>query len=288
MKNLLSIIFTAFSLSCEALETFGEDLKIWRLSDKLSLHKFDFDFGIDHAGDLFDFMPVQIYSLIEQVPELLNLDFSLAQGRWDTNLVPRIRNFVVDEEEFQYALPEPITYEASEPGFTLNIFTRGKLDQTNYDKIIGVVSSVLQTAIFEERNEAINIDIGYPQTDSVWTYFAKPFESICQENFKFIFRHLDSFLFDSGIHRLIDSQQLHNTHYKSLRYRLSNEEGKVKLNVEVAYVVGDNKNKKNSSSNLALAFPVSEVVKCVSCDWSKISIARLDGFNTIYDHASPL
>ena len=62
----------------------------------------------------------------------------------------------------------------------------------------------------------------------------------------------------------------------------------MKLNVEVAYVVGDNKNKKNSSSDLALAFPVSEVVKCGSCEWSKISIARSDGFNTIYDHASPL
>ncbi len=134
----------------------------------------------------------------------MSLDVSLAQGRWNTNLVPRIQSFAANEDEVQHVLPEGIKYEPSEPGFTLDLVSNGKLESAKFDKVISVVSSLLQVAIFELRHEAITLGFGSPKPDEVWTYFAKPFESICQENFKFVLRHLDSFLFDSGVHKLIN------------------------------------------------------------------------------------
>jgi hypothetical protein len=94
MKRSISILASLNSVS--AIETFGEELKIWRLSDRFSLNSFNFDFELESSTNVLDFMPVQFYQLVEQVPELLNLDVSLAQGRWNTNLVPRIRQFAVD------------------------------------------------------------------------------------------------------------------------------------------------------------------------------------------------
>jgi hypothetical protein len=96
------------------------------------------------------------------VPELLSLDVSLSQGRWNTNLVPRIRSFEVDENEYHYSIPEIVKYEPSEPGFTLSLVSDGKLQEAQFDKVIGVVSSLLQVAIFQQRHEAINLDFGSP------------------------------------------------------------------------------------------------------------------------------
>jgi len=58
-----------------------------------------------------------------------------------------------------------VGYEASEPGFTLNVFSTGKLAESSYDKVVGVVSSILQVAIFEKRKEAVVIDIGDSKQD---------------------------------------------------------------------------------------------------------------------------
>jgi hypothetical protein len=66
MKRSISILAALTSVS--ALETYGEELKIWRLSDRFSLYSFNFDFQLESATNILDFMPVQIYQLIEQVP----------------------------------------------------------------------------------------------------------------------------------------------------------------------------------------------------------------------------
>jgi hypothetical protein len=66
MKRSISILAALTSVS--AIETYGEELKIWRLSDRFSLYSFNFDFQLESATNILDFMPVQIYQLIEQVP----------------------------------------------------------------------------------------------------------------------------------------------------------------------------------------------------------------------------
>jgi hypothetical protein len=63
-----SILILAALTSVSAIETFGEELKIWRLSDRFSLYSFNFDFDLESPTNVLDFMPVQIYQLVEQVP----------------------------------------------------------------------------------------------------------------------------------------------------------------------------------------------------------------------------
>ena len=43
--------------------------------------------------------------------------------------------------------------------------------------------------------------------------------------------------FESGIHKLINTEALHDTYYKHLKYNLKNVDGKLSLHVEVNYVV---------------------------------------------------
>jgi hypothetical protein len=92
-------------------------------------------------------------------------------------------------------------------------------------------------------------------------------------------------MFESGIHKLINHQQLHNTHYKNIRYKLLNEKGSVKLSIEISYVVEEKPS--NANPHTALSFPVEEIIACFSCSWSKITIARMNGFTPIYDHKDP-
>lgn len=56
MKRSISIISALSSVS--ALETFGEELKIWRLSDRFSLYSFNFEFEVESPTNVLDFMPV--------------------------------------------------------------------------------------------------------------------------------------------------------------------------------------------------------------------------------------
>ena len=54
-RSILTLITLS---SAAATETFGEELKIWRLSDRFSLYSFDFDFKLENATSVLDFMPV--------------------------------------------------------------------------------------------------------------------------------------------------------------------------------------------------------------------------------------
>jgi len=56
MKRSISILTALTAVT--AIETFGEELKIWRLSERFSLYSFDFDFKLETAANVFDFMPV--------------------------------------------------------------------------------------------------------------------------------------------------------------------------------------------------------------------------------------
>lgn len=82
MKLNFTIFVTLVLSRASCIETYSEELRMWRLSDKLSLHSFDFDFEIEETGssnsNVLDYMPSQIYALVKEIPELVSLDVSLA------------------------------------------------------------------------------------------------------------------------------------------------------------------------------------------------------------------
>ena len=51
----------------------------------------------------------------------------------------------------------------------------------------------------------------------VTTYMAKPYETFCQENVSFIFKHLNETVYRSGISTLFSGKEMHNTHYKHVQ-----------------------------------------------------------------------
>ena len=93
----------------------------------------------------------------------------------------------------------------------------------------------MQVAIYETRVKSVQLNDQSSTQD--WVYFAKPNESICKENLKFILQHLKMLQFESGIHKLINTEALHDTYYKHLKYTLKNTDGKLSLKVDVNYVV---------------------------------------------------
>ena len=52
---------------------------------------------------------------------------------------------------------------------------------------------------------------------------------MCRENFKFIIQLLEMLQFNSGIHKLINTDYLHDSYYKHLRFNLQNQDGNLKL-----------------------------------------------------------
>lgn len=46
--------------------------------------------------------------------------------------------------------------------------------------------------------------------------------------------------YQSGIHRLINTEALHDTYYKHLKYKLSKQGAKMQLIVQINYVVQSN------------------------------------------------
>ena len=46
---------------------------------------------------------------------------------------------------------------------------------------------------------------------------AKPYETFCQENVSFIFKHLNETVYRSGVSTLFNSKEMHNTHYKHVQ-----------------------------------------------------------------------
>ena len=138
----------------------------------------------------------------------------------------------------------------------------------------------MQVAIFEQRKEAINIE-----SETYSLYFAKPFESLCRENFSFLFKHLRWIVYDSGISTLINKDALQDTHYKHLRYVVSKENGFVKLHAEIAFVTEINFNHDLSMRKILKA-PVTEIQSCLVCTQSTIQIAGEKGFQTIYSNSA--
>lgn len=59
-----------------------------------------------------------------------------------------------------------------------------------------------------------------PSSENHWLYFAKPQESFCKENLKFLVQHLRQFQFSSGLHTLLNQQAMHDTYYKHLQFAL--------------------------------------------------------------------
>ena len=102
------------------------------------------------------------------------------------------------------------------------------LRQEDVDRVFAQASALLQVGIYEKRSDAILLADSRSENES-WLYFAKPNESMCKENFKFIFKHLERLQFDSGLHRLIDLNSLHDTYYKHLKYLLTNRDGRLHL-----------------------------------------------------------
>ena len=75
-------------------DSFAEDLKIWRVSETLSLLDFEFKFELpsDHQNNL-DSFPPQVHALIEQIPSISSLKADLVQGRWHESFTPRVNGF---------------------------------------------------------------------------------------------------------------------------------------------------------------------------------------------------
>ena len=132
------------------------------------------------------------------------------------------------------------------------------LSQTDLTKIFGQIGTMMSVAI---TNEHYNkpVEIKGPTLDEVFptsvdrskrkTYwFAKPFETFCQENMSFMLKHLNETAFQSGVHTLFSSDAMHDTHYKhsSIVIEKTNpvEGGEIlHLKFDVAYMVQPSKKK---------------------------------------------
>ena len=98
--------------------------------------------------------------------------------------------------------------------------SKGSLSESSKQKIFGTIGTLLSVAIFEQRNSAFEIE-GLQKLDGntniVSTYLAKPYETFCQENVAYIFKHLNETVHQSGISTLFNSQAMHDTHYKHVQ-----------------------------------------------------------------------
>lgn len=139
-----------------AADTFSENLKIWRLTDQLSLMAFDFTFDLSASqqGQL-DYFPPQLYELVKSVPKLTSIDASLVQGRWRDNLIPRVQKFNVDPNETDRELPQAVAFDYKEPGFSMDVHSTDTLSDVERDMMFGVVGSILQVGIYEQRKKAV-------------------------------------------------------------------------------------------------------------------------------------
>lgn len=75
-SKVIAFILLVVATGASKVEHFTENLKIWRLSDKLTLHSFDFTFTIEDiikTGRNLDYFPSQFYELIREVPQLNNV-----------------------------------------------------------------------------------------------------------------------------------------------------------------------------------------------------------------------
>jgi hypothetical protein len=68
------------------------------------------------------------------------------------------------------------------------------------------------------------------------TYFAKPHESFCRENLSFLRKHLRNIVYDSGILPLLNTDMLHDTHYKHFKMEFKNEDDFISVQFQVSYI----------------------------------------------------
>lgn len=137
--------------------------------------------------------------------------------------------FNVDPNETDRALPSVVAFEPKEPGFALDVHSNDQLSQVELDKVFGQISALMQVGIYEKRLKAVSLHDS--NSEDNWLYFGKPNESFCKENLKFILQHLQMLQFESGIHKLVNTEALHDTYYKHLKYTLKNQNGKLNLAV---------------------------------------------------------
>lgn len=97
----------------------------------------------------------------------------------------------------------------------------------------------MNVAIVEQRTQAITIKEMDPEEPSRlkdFTYFAKPHETFCRENLGFLLKHLRENQFETGLHTLINTDVLHDTHYKHLVMSMLQSGDKIQLRINVNYV----------------------------------------------------
>lgn len=114
------------------------------------------------------------------------------------------------------------------------------------------------------------------------TYFAKPHESFCRENLSFLRKHLRSTVYESGILSLLNTDLLHDTHYKHYKMELKNEETHIDLRFEVSFVTQAAQEPFNLGKILGIKS--KNLTRCLACTSSQIKMLQTDGFfNTLYD-----
>lgn len=98
---------------------------------------------------------------------------------------------------------------------------------------------------------------------------------MCKENFNFLFKHLESVLFDTGLTSLVQKDALHDTYYKQLRYSLNELPitNQLKLTAQIAYV-----------TQSSVGPDASNLITCAICSTSQILVATTSGFQKIYEN----
>ena len=144
---MLKAIFAATAI---ATDTFSENLKIWRLTEQLSLMALAFTFDLTPGleGQL-DYFPPQFYELMQSMPKLTSVDANLVQGRWRDSLIPRVRKFDVDPNETDRELPSAVAFQHKEPGFSIDVHSTESLSLVERDNLFGVFGTILQVGIYE-------------------------------------------------------------------------------------------------------------------------------------------
>lgn len=91
-------------------------------------------------------------------------------------------------QDFQYA----------EPGLAIKYFIDNEEFESK-EKLFGLLSTVFSLAIFEQRDQSIEIG----DTGSEFKYFAKPYEPFCKENIGFMLKLLSNINYDAGLASMI-------------------------------------------------------------------------------------
>ena len=91
-----------------------------------------------------------------------------------------------------------------------------------------------------------------------------------------------STVYDSGIFSLLNTDKLHDTHYKHFKMELKNEENYIDLRFEISFVTQSSQEPFKISK--VLGVKNKNFTKCLACTSSQIKMLQTDGsFNTLYD-----